>query len=133
MDATVKTSSLMEKKSTILPHDNLETYSLVWLDASVNSIQNIAAQQKIRASINYLITFEQSDQCEQHVRSVSEQDRIILIVSNELGQHLVPRIHQLRHVSSIYIYDTVKQASHLWANQFCKVNLISALRKRREF
>src|ERR1700722_4333463 len=85
--------------------NNLETFSLVWLDASVNgSKENIEAQQRLRTSINHLKTFENSDQCEKYIRSVSKDDRIVLIVSGQLGREIVPRIHKLRQVFSIYVY-----------------------------
>ena len=47
--------------SAIVPFiigENLETFSLLWLDAEVNeSSENVAAQQQLRTSINYLKTF----------------------------------------------------------------------------
>ena len=122
MAAAMKSSSPRETTSITLPHNNLETYSLLWPDDSINSQQNLDTQQKLRSSINYLITFEQSDQCEQHIRSASSQDRIVLIVSDRLGQQVVPRIHQLRQISSIYVYCIDEQRNQQWANQFNKVN-----------
>ncbi|CAF3361154.1 unnamed protein product [Rotaria socialis] len=90
-------------------YNNLETYSLLWLGASVNSQENIDAQQKLRSSINHLESFKQSDQCEKYIRSLSSPDRIILIVRDRLGQKLVPRIHQLRQIFSIHVYGIRKQ------------------------
>lgn len=103
---------------------NLETYSLVWLDASVNnSKENLDAQQRLRSLINHLKTFEQIDQCEQYIQSVSPQDRIVLVVSGQLGEQIVPRIHQLRQVSVIYIYCTDRKKNEQWAKEFAKVFL----------
>ncbi|CAF1332663.1 unnamed protein product [Rotaria sordida] len=102
---------------------NLETYSLIWLDASViDSKENIDAQQQLRSLINHLKVFEQVDECEQYIRSVSSQDRIVLVVSGRLGQQIVPRINQLRQVSSIYVYCTDKKKNEQWAKEFAKVN-----------
>ncbi|CAF1273675.1 unnamed protein product [Adineta steineri] len=102
-------------------NNNLETYSLFWLDASVNSQRNINAQQKLHSLINHLETFEHINECEQRIRSVSAQDRIVLIVSGQLGQQLVPRIHELRQIASIYVYCMDKQRNELWANTFSKI------------
>ena len=103
--------------------NNFETYSLIWLDASINSEENIDAQKKFRSSINYLQTFEQVDQCENYIRSVSSQDRIVLVISGGLGQQLVPKIHHLDQVYSIYVYCANKQFHQQWAQQFKKVHL----------
>jgi len=103
--------------------ENLETFSLLWLDASVNDVQeNIDAQQQLRTSINYLKTFEDGDKCEEYIRSVPKDDRIVLIISGRFGEIIVPRIHSLRQISSIYVYCKDKKRHEKWANQFKKVN-----------
>jgi hypothetical protein len=53
---------------------------------------------------------------------VSKDDRIVLIISGRFGEILVPRIHSLRQVSSIYVYCKDKKRNEPWANQFKKVN-----------
>jgi hypothetical protein len=111
-------------QNSISIDNNLETYSLIWLDARVNKTQeNIKSQEKLRTLINYLKTFDDARICEGHIRSLSENDRIVFIVSGRLGQELVPRIHQLRQIFSIYVYCYKKQDHEQWANQFIKVNL----------
>lgn len=103
---------------------NLETYSLIWLDAAVNqSKENTEAQQRLRSSINHLEVFEQIGPCEQYIRSVSPQDRIVLIVSGVLGREIVPRIDSLRQVVSIYVYCLDRKKNESWTKQFAKVLL----------
>jgi hypothetical protein len=102
--------------------NNLETFSLVWLDASMNKSQDyIVAQQQLRSVINRLNTFLQSEECEQHIRLISHQDRVVLIVSNQLGQRIVSRVHHLPQISSIYVHCEYNQRNTLWTCQFTKV------------
>ncbi len=102
-----------------------ETLSLIWLDATVGSSQqNIDAQHQLRKLIDHLQTFTDSDQCEQYIRSASTDNRIILIVSGHLGRVVVPRIHRLRHVLSIYVYCMDKTKNKQWTNEFKKVSCI---------
>ncbi len=112
--------------STINPgqkDENLETYSLVWLDASVNSSkENIAAQKQLRASINHLLTFENEQQGLEYIHSLPKDDRTVLIVSGKLGRIIVPKIVQLRQIISIYVYCMDKKANEQWASQFSKVS-----------
>jgi hypothetical protein len=110
--------------ASILPQhkQNLETYFLIWLDAAVNSSEeNVEAQQQLRTSINHLTTFDDDNGCEEYIRSVSKHDRIILIVSGQLGQKLVPRIHQLQQIFAIYVYCMNKKQNEHWAQEFSKV------------
>ncbi|CAF1104769.1 unnamed protein product [Adineta steineri] len=105
--------------------DNLVTYPLIWLDSLVNmSQENIDGQQLIRSSIDHLITFDNVDKCEEYIRSISSDERIILITSGRLGRELIPHIHQLRQVSSIYIYCLDKPANEQWAKQYTKIKHI---------
>lgn len=85
--------------------ENLETYCLIWLDAAVNSSkENLKAQQKLRATINHLLSFEEEQQCLHHMDSLPKGDRVVLIVSGRLGRMIVPKIIQVRQIISIYVY-----------------------------
>lgn len=102
--------------------NNLEAVYLVWLDSSVNaSKENLDAQQQFRTIINHLETFQNVQQCEQYLHQTSKDDRIFLIVSGRFGQEIVPRIHQYRQISSIYVYCMDKKRNEEWAKQFTKV------------
>jgi hypothetical protein len=107
-------------------NNNLETFALLWLDAAVNtSEENREAQQRLRSTINHVTTFEDPNLCQQHIRSVYLQDRLVLIVSGRLGQEVVPRIHQVRQLSAIYVYCMDKQRNEKWAKNFTKVSRFS--------
>lgn len=103
---------------------NFETYSLIWLDGSIDSEENLDAQEQIRSSINYLQTFDELDECKDYIHSVSCDDRIVLIASGHFGEQLVPSIHCLRQISSIYIYCLNKEYHQEWSQQYRKVIFI---------
>ena len=102
---------------------NLEAYGLIWLDASVNSVhENRQAQQQLRSIINYLLTFENEQQCYHYIKNLSQGDRIILIASGSLGRVIVPQIVDLQQIVSIYIYCFDKKANQQWSSHYTKVN-----------
>jgi plasmid stabilization system protein ParE len=106
------------------PDDNLETFGLLWLDANVDtSEENRQAQKQLRHIINHLKIFDNQNLCQQYILSVSSQNRLILIVSGRLGQEIVPHIHHLRQISSIYVYCRDKETNEKWAKHFPKVTL----------
>ncbi len=114
MATTIEYSSLTD--------NDLKAFSLVWLDTPVNDThENVDAQQRLRTSTNYFKTFENNDECERYIRSVSPQDQIFLIITNRVNREVVPRIHQLQQVSSIHVYCTHKRNKQ-WIIQFSKVN-----------
>jgi len=102
--------------------NNLETFSLLWLDAQVDtSEENRQAQKQLRNIINHLKIFDNENDCQQYILSISPQDRVVFIVSGRLGQIIVPQVHHLRQIISIYIYCRNKQANELWSKNFTKV------------
>lgn len=112
--------------SSTLNNTNLETFSLVWLDSSINnSKENLNTQRQLRTIINHLRTFDDSYNCENYIRSVSNHDRIVIIVSGLSGKQLVPRIHNLRQVCSIYVYCMNRKTNEQWTKNFTKVNKIT--------
>jgi len=115
----------VNSKSLEIPNDNLETFSIFWLDAQVNTTEdNRNTQLKLREIINHLKTFDDQGECHQRILSLSPQDRLVLIVSGRCGRQLVPQIHHLRQVSSIYIYCMDKKANEQWAKDFIKIKSV---------
>ena len=104
---------------------SLETCSLIWLDATVNECQeNINVQNQLRKLVYYFKMFTNCEECEQYIRSASIHNHIILVVSGHLGQVIVPRIHQIQQISSIYVYCMDKAKNEQWSSHYKKVRLI---------
>ncbi len=104
--------------------ENLESLSLIWLDAEVNnSRENIDVQKRLRSTINFLKTFHDATECENYIRAIPDGDRMLLIVSGGMGQKIVPRIYALRQILAIYVFCYDKKKHEEWAQQYIKVIL----------
>lgn len=101
---------------------NVENSVLMWIDASVNSSEeNRQAQRTLAKIYTQFNTFESINECEKAIQQLSKTTRAILIVSGGFGRKLLPLIHELQQVSTIYVF-CIDQAKHLkWAEQFNKV------------
>lgn len=107
--------------------DNLETFNLFWLDASVNtSLENVQVQSKLRSIINHLKTFDDIQRCERYIRALPKDDRLVLIVSGGFGRQLVPRIVDLQQVYAIYVFCYDKKGNKEWSQHFDKVKLVTS-------
>ncbi|CAF4053229.1 unnamed protein product [Rotaria sp. Silwood2] len=105
-------------------NDNLETYSIFWLDASVDNEENKAAQKQLRSIINQLRTFVDPNEFIDCVRYIHQGDLTILIVSGQLGRIVVPEMQKLQQVSSIYVYCFNKEANLEWSRSYSKVKAV---------
>jgi hypothetical protein len=101
--------------------DNLETFSIFWLDASVNDETNLAAQKKLRSIINQLKTFVDAEEFMARIRRLCQGDLTLLIVSGQLGRIVVPEIHRLPQVTSIYVYCMNRAVNEKWSQSHSKV------------
>ncbi len=100
---------------------HLEIFSLIWLDADDNIEDNQTTEQKLRTIINHFKRFRNAKECQQYIEKLSEQDRLVLIVSRQLAQEIISSIHLLRQVSSIYIYCRDEKNNEEWTKNFTKV------------
>ncbi|CAF1532749.1 unnamed protein product [Didymodactylos carnosus] len=104
---------------------NYESISLLWLDANVNtSNNNLITQKKLRAAVNFLRTFNNPNDCAEWMQRrqvTAADDKIILIVSGELGRDFVPEIHELPQLIAVFVYCMDKVANEQWAKNHSKV------------
>ena len=100
-----------------------ETFHLVWLDdfnESKNEEQENTRKQ-LRTTINHIKTFDDVHECQKYIEGISKQERVVLLVCNRLGLEIVPCIHDLRQVSSVYVYSMNETADNQWMKTFPKV------------
>lgn len=101
---------------------NLEMYCLIWLDATVNTTpENVQAQKQLQKIINNLVTFDDDQQCFHYIKNLSIEDRVIIIVSGRFGRIIVPKIDNMKQITSVYVYCFDKRANEQWSQKFSKV------------
>jgi hypothetical protein len=109
---------------TNIDDKELELFCLIWLDANANAMDARNTEQKLRSIINHLKKFRNVEQCQEYIEQRSQKDRLVLIVSGQLGREIVPSIHKFRQVISIYVYCMDKKRNEQWACKFKKVKFI---------
>lgn len=103
--------------------NNLETYSVVWLDPAANQAKEfLEVQKQLRQLTNHLKVFDDVEKCHSYIKSMPKEDRIIFISNVRLGQDIVPQIYSLQQIFNIYIYQPDSKQSNSWTTDFPKVN-----------
>ena len=100
---------------------SFEICCLIWLDKNVTIKVTQDTEQKLCSIINHLEKFQDVKQCQQYIEQRSKNDRLIIIVSDQLGREIVPFIHSFRQVTSIYVHCMDKKSNEQWSCQFRKV------------
>ncbi|CAF3024634.1 unnamed protein product [Rotaria socialis] len=70
----------------------VKTYSIFWLDTSVNNEENMAAQTELRSIINRVRNSANPEEFMQSVHLIRQGDLTFLIVSGQLGCIVVPEM-----------------------------------------
>jgi hypothetical protein len=102
------------------------TLFLFWLDPNINKSQdNIKIQEKLDALFtDDFQTFKSSEECESCIKQ-KKNDQIILIVGGQIGRQIVPKIHDLKQISSVLVYCMDKEGNEQWAKNYAKVGIIT--------
>ncbi|CAF0832427.1 unnamed protein product [Adineta steineri] len=95
---------------------------LVWLDSNIDETNDDCQNTitKLRYAVNDIKTYTNVDQCLEFIQTVVD-NKICLIISGSLGQHIVPRVHNLSQVDSVFIFCSSAKHHEQWAKDWPKI------------
>jgi hypothetical protein len=95
---------------------------LIWLDSNIDDNNNDwrNTMTQLRRAVNNINTFTDDDQCIQFLQEM-QQDKACMIISGSLGQHTVPRVHNMSQVDSIFIFCSDKKYHEQWTKDWSKI------------
>ena len=100
-----------------------QNFRLIWLDAAIDEMDNEDYHHnmtKLRSIVNSIDSFTDADKCVDFVSEIKDET-VFVIISGALGQHIVPTIHFMPHIDSIYINSSNKSADEQWIIDWTKV------------
>ncbi|CAF3428213.1 unnamed protein product [Rotaria sp. Silwood1] len=113
--------SIFSASNKLTRNVNLEDFSVVWLDKNVNNdIDCEQTKYKLRCVIDYIQTFDNEDDCIEYVEDYY-MHKIFLVVSGDVDQQFIQKVHMFDQVQSIYVFCLQKEAHEQLANNHSKV------------
>jgi hypothetical protein len=106
---------------------NLAAFTAIWYCDTdiVSDEQHQQTQIKLRESINFIVSFNNTTECKEYIRQ-AKKEKIILIVSNKTGRELLQNVHDSEQVVAIYVYNyhtnEEEDNGKLWREGYQKVN-----------
>ena len=95
---------------------------LIWLDSNIDDnnedCHNTISQ--LRRVVNTINTFTDGDQCLQFINNIDNQ-KACMIISGSLGEYIVPRIHDMSQVDSVFIFCGNKKRHEQWTKEWSKI------------
>ncbi|CAF1111586.1 unnamed protein product [Adineta ricciae] len=106
--------------------EETQDVSVIWLDTHIHSsnpdYQN--AIKHLQYIVNGIYTFADNDECIDFILTLTDTD-VCLITSGSVGQRLVPCIHDISNIDSIFIFCDDQNRHEQWAKNWCKVKSVS--------
>jgi tetratricopeptide (TPR) repeat protein len=95
---------------------------LIWLDTHIDNNSNDCrnTMTQLRQVVNEINTFTDGEACIQFINTITNS-KACMIMSGSLGQHIVPRVHNMSQVDSIFIFCGNKQHHEEWTKKWSKI------------
>ncbi|CAF0903839.1 unnamed protein product [Adineta steineri] len=100
----------------------MQNVLLIWLDSNIDESNNDCQNTitKLRRAVNDINTYTNGDQCLEFIQTIVDK-KVCMIISGSLGQHIVPRVHNMSQVDSIFIFCGNKKYHEQWAKDWPKI------------
>ncbi|CAF0871682.1 unnamed protein product [Adineta steineri] len=95
---------------------------LVWLDSNIDETNNDCQNTitKLRRAVNDIKIYTNGDQCLEFIQTIVDK-KVCMIVSGSLGQHIVPRVHNMCQIDSIFIFCGNRKFHEQWTTDWPKI------------
>lgn len=102
---------------------NVQNFVLVWLDTNIDKVNDTDCRntiQQLQKVVNTINTFTDANQCINFITNTTDE-HIFMIISGTLGEIIVPTIHNIFRIDSIYIFCRDELKHKQWAKNWFKI------------
>ncbi|CAF3648275.1 unnamed protein product [Adineta steineri] len=95
---------------------------LIWLDNNIDETNDDCqnTMTKLRSAVYDIKTYTNGDQCLEFIRTIIDK-KVCMIISGSLGQHIVPHVHNMSQVDSIFIFCGNRKHHEQWVKDWSKI------------
>jgi tetratricopeptide (TPR) repeat protein len=100
----------------------VQNVRLIWLDTEADENNNDYRNtvSRLHRVVNDINTFTDGDLCVQFIENINNE-KACMIISASLGEDIVPRVHNMSRVDSIFILCNDKRRHEQWTKDWSKI------------
>ncbi|CAF0720604.1 unnamed protein product [Adineta steineri] len=100
----------------------MQNVLLIWLDNNIDDDNADCSNtiKQLKRVVNNVNTFTEGDQCVEFIQTITN-NKVCMIVSGSLGQHIVPHVHDMSQVDTIFIFCNNQEWHKQWAKEWPKI------------
>ncbi|CAF1475934.1 unnamed protein product [Adineta steineri] len=101
---------------------DLQNYTLFWLDSNItpdnaDCLNTITQLQSIGYTVR---VFDDANECINILNKIKKQ-KVLLVVSDELGQNILPRIHDMHQLTTVFVFCNSESNDQSWTKDWIKI------------
>ncbi|CAF1017973.1 unnamed protein product [Adineta steineri] len=100
----------------------MQNVLLIWLDNNFND-NNVDCNntiKQLKRVVNNVNTFIDSDQCLKFIQTIIN-NKVCMIISESLGKYIVPHVHDMSQVDTIFIFSNNQESDEQWTKEWPKI------------
>ncbi|CAF0797204.1 unnamed protein product [Adineta steineri] len=100
----------------------MQNVLLVWLDNNIDDDNPDRSDtlKQLKHIVNNVKTFTNGEECVNFIQTITN-NKVCIIVSGSLGQHIVPRVHDMSQMDTIFILCNNQECNKQWAKEWPKI------------
>ncbi|CAF0756407.1 unnamed protein product [Adineta steineri] len=100
----------------------MQNVLLIWLDNNINDNNADCSNtiKQLKRVVNNVNTFTGGEQCVQFIQTITN-NKVCMIVSGSLGKSIVPHVHHMSQVDTIFVFCSNREWHKQWAKEWHKI------------
>lgn len=101
----------------------VENVLLIWLDNNIDEVNNTDCANtliQLRWIVNNTHVFTDEEKCVDFIYKI-KHEKVCMIISGSLGQNIVPIVHGIPYIDSIFIFCGNKSLHETWVKKWPKI------------
>ena len=104
-----------------IAHENAHDFTIVWFYSGLELDENRQFLMNLHFKTGNVRTFDQREPCWEYIKYTKHKE-VILIITIKHAREVVPILHDLRQLNSIYVYDLCALSEQAWMHRCVKVS-----------
>ncbi|CAF1056680.1 unnamed protein product [Adineta steineri] len=100
----------------------MQNVLLVWLDNNIDddNADRSDTIKQLKRIVNNVKTFTNGEECVNFIQTITN-NKVCIVVSGSLGQHIVPRVHDMSQMDTIFILCNNQECHKQWTKEWPKI------------
>ncbi|CAF1414160.1 unnamed protein product [Adineta steineri] len=100
----------------------MQNVLLIWLDNVINENNADCSNtiKQLKRVVNNINTFTDGEECVEFIQTINN-NKVCMIVSGSLGKHILPHVHEMSQVDTIFIFCNNQEWHKQWVKEWSKI------------